>query len=214
MRKREIAEPYAAALVELVKSTNTSEIVTEDFHKVVEIYQENYELREFLINPLYSKALKKDLIEKIFKPLNINDNIKKFLNILIDRSRIELLNIIAEKYAKMIYVSEKSEIAFVSSVIPFTEKQENFIIQQLQSKLNLSTILVYSALDSTLLAGLKIHIGSNIIDLSLKGQLLSMGENLELGSRFQIFRTEFDNSFTKEIKRLAESMNYEKTKKI
>jgi F-type H+-transporting ATPase subunit delta len=214
MRKREIAEPYAAALVELVKSTNTSEIVTEDFHKVVEIYQENYELREFLINPLYSKALKKDLIEKIFKPLNINDNIKKFLNILIDRSRIELLNIIAEKYAKMIYVSEKSEIAFVSSVIPFTEKQENFIIQQLQSKLNLSTILVYSALDSTLLAGLKIHIGSNIIDLSLKGQLLSMGENLELGSRFQIFRTEFDTSFTKEIKRLAESMNYEKTKKI
>ena len=214
MRKREIAEPYAAALVELVKSTNTSEIVTKDFHKVVEIYQENYELREFLINPLHSKALKKDLIEKIFKPLNLNENIKKFLNILIDRSRIELINIIAEKYAKMIYVSEKSEIAFVSSVIPFTEKQENFIIQQLQLKLNLSTILVYSALDSTLLAGLKIYIGSNIIDLSLKGQLLSMGENLELGSRFQIFRTEFDNSFTKEIKRLAEIMNYEKTKKI
>lgn len=214
MRKREIAEPYAAALVELVKSTNTSEIVTKDFHKVVEIYQENYELREFLINPLHSKALKKDLIEKIFKPLNLNENIKKFLNILIDRSRIELINIIAEKYAKMIYISEKSEIAFVSSVIPFTEKQENFIIQQLQLKLNLSTILVYSALDSTLLAGLKIYIGSNIIDLSLKGQLLSMGENLELGSRFQIFRTEFDNSFTKEIKRLAEIMNYEKTKKI
>lgn len=192
MRKREIAEPYAAALVKLAQSTKTDKIITEDLYKVLEIYQENAQLREFLINPLYSADLKKNVLAKIFKSLNLNENLNSFLNLLVDRSRMDLINIIAEKYAKMIYISENSEIAFISSVLPLTEKQENFVLKQLESKLNVSKILVYYALDSSLLAGLKITIGSNVLDLSLRGQLLSIAENLDLGSRFQIFKTQFD----------------------
>jgi len=157
---------------------------------------------------------KKELLEKIFVSLNFHNNITNFLNLLIDRSRFELIIVIAEKYAKIVYGSEKSEIAFVSSVLPFTEKQENFIIQQLQSKLNIENIIVYYSLDSRLLAGLNIRIGSNNIDLTLKGQLLNMGENLELGSKFDKFRSEFDKSFLKEIKRIGERIDYEKSIQI
>lgn len=202
MRKREIAQPYAAALVELANSTTTPDLITTDLCKIVDIFNQNYELRQFLLNPLQSKTVKKKLFEKIFTPFNINRDVINFINLLIERSRIELIFIIAEIYAKTIYASAESQIAFISSVLPFTEKQENFIIKQLQSKLNVTNILVYYALDSSLLGGLKIYIGSNVIDLSLKGQLLNMAENLELGSKFQVFKTGFDSSFSKEIKKL------------
>jgi len=202
MRKREIAQPYAAALVELANLTETPDLITTDLYKIVDIFKQNYELRQFLLNPLQSKTIKKKLFEKIFTPFDINRDVINFINLLIERSRIELIFIIAEIYAKTIYASAESQIAFISSVLPFTEKQENFIIKQLKLKLNVTNILVYYALDSSLLGGLKIYIGSNVIDLSLKGQLLNMAENLDLGSKFQVFKTGFDSSFSKEIKKL------------
>lgn len=210
MRKREIAQPYAAALVELSNLTKTPDVITADLYKIVDIFNQNYELRQFLLNPLQSKTVKKKLFEKIFTPFNINRNVINFINLLIERSRIELIVIIAEIYAKTIYANAGSQIAFINSVLPFTEKQENFIIKQLKSKLNVTNILVYYALDSSLLGGLKIYIGSNVIDLSLKGQLCNMAENLELGSKFQVFKTGLDSSFSKEIKKLQKYNNSKK----
>jgi hypothetical protein len=58
--------------------------------------------------------------------------------------------------------------------------------------------------------GLKIYIGSNVIDLSLKRQLLNMAENLELGSKFQVFKNGFDSSFSKEIRKLLKYKNSKK----
>lgn len=210
MRKREIAQPYASALVELANLTKTPDLITADLYKVVDIFNQNYELRQFLLNPLQSKTVKKKLFEKVFAPFNINRDVINFINLLIERSRIELIVIIAEIYAKAIYTSQGGQIAFISSVLPFTEKQENFIIKQLKSELNVTNILVYYALDSSLLGGLKIYIGSNVIDLSLKGQLLNMAENLELGSKFQVFKTGFDSSFSKEIRKLHKYKNFKK----
>ena len=210
MRKREIAQPYASALVELASLTKTPDLITEDLTKIVDIFKQNYELRQFLLNPLQSKTVKKKLFEEVFAPFNINRDVRNFINLLIERSRIELIVIIADIYAKAIYVSAGGQIAFISSVLPFTEKQENFIIKQLKSELNATNILVYYALDSSLLGGLKIYIGSNVIDLSLKGQLLNMAENLELGSKFQVFKTGFDGSFSKEIKKLYKYKNSKK----
>jgi len=105
MRKREIAQPYASALVELASLTKTPDLITADLYKVVEIFKQNYELRQFLLNPLQSKTVKKKLFEEVFTPFNINRDVINFINLLIERSRIELIVIIAEIYAKAIYAS-------------------------------------------------------------------------------------------------------------
>jgi len=210
MRKREIAQPYAAALVELANLTKTPDLITSDLTIIIDIFKQNPDLRQFYLNPLQSKEVKKQLFQKIFNQFSISKDVTNFINLLIDRSRIELILIIAEIYGKIIYANVGGQVAFVSSVLPFTEKQENFIIKELKLKLNATEILVYYALDSSLLGGLKINIGSNIIDLSLKGQLLDMAENLELGSKFQIFKTGFDSSFSKEITKLQKYKNSKK----
>ena len=62
MRKREIAQPYAAALVELANLTKTPDLITTDLYKIVDIFKQNYELRQFLLNPLQSKTVKKKTI--------------------------------------------------------------------------------------------------------------------------------------------------------
>ena len=210
MRKREIAQPYAAALVELANLTKNPDLITSDITIIIDIFKQNPDLRQFYLNPLQSKEVKKQLFQKIFNQFSISKDVTNFINLLIDRSRIELILIIAEIYGKIIYANVGGQVAFVSSVLPFTEKQENFIIKELKLKLNATEILVYYALDSSLLGGLKIYIGSNIIDLSLKGQLLDMAENLELGSKFQIFKTGFDSSFSKEITKLQKYKNSKK----
>jgi len=59
MRNKQIAEPYAAALVDLGRSTNTLAFITKDITNIIKIFYENDELSEFLTNPLFSKIAKK-----------------------------------------------------------------------------------------------------------------------------------------------------------
>jgi len=59
MLKKKIAEPYAAALVDLGRSTNTLAFITKDMTNIIKVFYENDSLSEYLINPLYSKTAKK-----------------------------------------------------------------------------------------------------------------------------------------------------------
>jgi len=78
MLKKKIAEPYAAALVDLGRSTNTLAFITKDMTNIIKVFYENDSLSEYLINPLYSKTAKKEVLDKVFEPLLLNQNTKKF----------------------------------------------------------------------------------------------------------------------------------------
>ena len=58
MLKNQIAKPYAAALLEIGRSTNTLEFITDDIKNLLENIFENEELIEYFKNPTYSKKAK------------------------------------------------------------------------------------------------------------------------------------------------------------
>ena len=58
MLKNQIAKPYAAALLDIGRSTNTLEFITDDIKNLLENIFENPELIEYFKNPTYSKKAK------------------------------------------------------------------------------------------------------------------------------------------------------------
>jgi len=179
MLKKKIAEPYAAALVDLGRSTNTLSFITKDITNIIKIFYENDSLSEYLINPLYSKTAKKEVLDKVFEPLLLNQNTKNFLNLLVQRSRIDLISLIAQKYSNIINSLENVKLANIKTAIPLTSEQEKEIIEHLKLKTRAKDIELFTVVDKTLLGGLKIEISSTIIDVSLKGQLRQLATQLE-----------------------------------
>jgi len=99
--------------------------------------------------------------------------------ILVDRSRIDLVPAIAEKYLKKVYELAAIKIAQVTSAMPLTGDQESDIINQLKKRTGAAEIKLITAVDKNLLGGLQVQIGSTIIDVSLKGQLRALADQLE-----------------------------------
>ena len=99
--------------------------------------------------------------------------------VLLDRSRIDLLESIAEKYLQMVYDFAEIKIAQVSSAIPLTPDQELDLISRLRNRTGAKEIKLVTNVDKSLLGGLKVQIGSNVIDLSLKGQLRELATQLD-----------------------------------
>jgi len=179
MLKKKIAEPYAAALVDLGRSTNTLSFITKDITNILKVFYENDSLSEYLINPLYSKTAKKEVLDKVFEPLLLNQNTKNFLNLLVQRSRINLISLIAQKYSSIINSLENIKLANIKTAIPLTSEQEKEIIEHLKVKTRAKDIELFTVVDKTLLGGLKIEISSTIIDVSLKVQLRQLATQLE-----------------------------------
>ena len=71
------------------------------------------------------------------------------------------------------------KIAQVSSAIPLTPDQELDLISRLRNRTGAKEIKLVTNVDKSLLGGLKVQIGSNVIDLSLKGQLRELATQLD-----------------------------------
>lgn len=121
MINSKIAEPYAAALIDLAISTHTLDLVTADINDLIELFESKTDLQEYLSNPLYSQESKKAVLNKILVPLYFNQNTIKFLMVLVDRNRVDLFPSIAKTYLQKVYDYVDIQVVSVTSAFPLSE---------------------------------------------------------------------------------------------
>lgn len=180
MINSKVAEPYAAALLDLAVSTHTLDLVSADINDLFEIFSNNKDLQDYLANPLYSHEAKKAVLNKILVPLYFNQNTVKFVMVLIDRNRIDLFPAIAEKYLQKVYDFVDIQVVNVTSAFSLTEQQEQDLMSALRKIINAQEIKLVTTIDKTLLGGFQIKFGSYIIDASLKAQLRQLADQLQV----------------------------------
>jgi ATP synthase F1 delta subunit len=66
------------------------------------------------------------------------------------------------------------------TAIPLTDKQKNKLIKKLEIMTDSNQVNLNIIIDSDLIAGLKIQIGSKVIDTSLKNQIAQMAYFLQV----------------------------------
>nr|AYR06287.1 ATP synthase CF1 delta subunit [Renouxia sp.] len=176
-----IASPYAEALIESARSMSLIYETTCDLNLISDLLSSSSNLRNFLANPLIRSSVKKDVLQKLLLG-QINDHVFNFLCILIDRRRIALLNSIIDSYLNLSYKLESTIIVDVSTAIALTDLQRSSLERKMQSITNSKEVKLVINVNSELLAGLVIQVGSKVIDTSLFGQLNQMTSYLNLVS--------------------------------
>ena len=173
-----IASPYARALFDFSVEKNIMHQITADFQNLEIFLDEADELVEYLNNPVVSQSAKSEILTKILKS-QVNTETFKFLMVLVNRDRINLLQSVLENYLELVYETASIKMIEVSTAYPFTNLQKNALIQKLKELTNAREIRLVLTVDPSLIGGFLIQTESKVIDFTIKNQLQKLAKHLD-----------------------------------
>ena len=173
-----IAAPYARALYDFSVENNLMHQITADFQNLEVFLEEASELSEYLNNPLIDTTQKQEVLEKTLKS-QLNSETFKFLNVLVERDRINLLEAVITSYLDLVYDAASIKMIEVSTAFPFTNLQKNTLIKKLKELTNAREIRLVITVDSSLIGGFMIKTNSRVIDFTVKNQLQQLAKHLD-----------------------------------
>lgn len=173
-----IAVPYARALFDFSVNKNIMHQITADFQNLETFLNENPELTGYLNNPLLSKIAKQEILTKTLKS-QINAETFKFLMLLVDKNRINVLSSVITGYLELVYETASIKMIQVSSAFPFTSSQKDALIQKLKELTSAREIRLIIEVDPNLIGGFLIKTESKVIDFTIKNQLQKLAQHLD-----------------------------------
>ena len=165
-----VALPYAEALFESSQVMRIVEKTRQDLHLILSTMEQSGNLTSFLGNPLVVSDAKKNVLHDLFVD-QVSNHVLNFLSILIERRRITLLSSIVSCYLGLVYQLQLVTLANVYTAVPLTEVQNQALKEKLQLMTDSKEIRLIVHIDTDLIGGFVIKIGSKVIDMSISGQL-------------------------------------------
>ena len=171
-----IANRYAESLFQLSEEENITKEIYNELHDVVEVIKNNKELDNVLKSPLVAKNEKTQLIEALFNN-KINNDLKNFLKILVEKGRISSLKSIELTFKELLNDKHNIIEGTVISAIALTEKQVKELEEKLSKKYN-KNVTLENEVDQSILGGVLVRLGNTQIDGSVKTRLNNIKDQL------------------------------------
>lgn len=173
-----IAVPYAKALFDFSVERNIMHQITADFQNLDTFLNETNTLMDYLTNPVVTKEVKQKILIKILKS-QVNNETFKFLMILVNRDRINLLLAIISNYLELVYATASIKIVEVATAANFTTSQEEKLVKKLKKLTNAREIRLIITQDPNLIGGFLVKTESKILDFTVKNQLQQLAKHLD-----------------------------------
>lgn len=166
----ETAHRYALALYELAEEKSELAVVQQNINELLEICNANEELKNFIKNPTQSQSNQLDILNKISIKMNLSQIVKNFLSILVEKRRIFFLNSIFKTFLLLASKKRGELKASLISSKNLTDDELKNLNAEISKSLGTIINLDYKV-DESLIGGLKMQIGSLMVDTSLKNKL-------------------------------------------
>lgn len=171
MDKNGIAQRYAEAIYNVVKNKDKVKITKECLGMFFREYGKNKELRDFLNSPVIKLHEKNKIVEKIFD--FGDEDISNIISYLIKKNRLEEMRNIEERFFE--FCQKKEGKVLIKAIFPveLSEIQVEKLKEKLEKKYNKRVKLTLEV-DESLIGGGILKVGDDIIDGSIKYQLLDI----------------------------------------
>ncbi|MGL5152553.1 MAG: F0F1 ATP synthase subunit delta [Clostridium sp.] len=163
---------YALALYQVGQSKGKVEEYLQDLKEICDLIYNNTEFYEVIKHPQISTRKKKKTFINIFKG-KIDEELLSFLLILIEKDRILYIR---EKYDQMvkIHLENQNKLkVLVKSAVPLKDEELKVLREKLENKYN-KTLIIETEIDKSLLGGVFIRVGNDVIDGTIKSKLEEM----------------------------------------
>jgi F-type H+-transporting ATPase subunit delta len=170
-----IARPYAEAVFELAKQHNAL-AKWSDMLAFAAAVAATPEVDALVDNPRIGARQLADLLIDICGE-RLTGEARNLLQVLVQNRRVRVLPDIRELYERMREEHEGQVEAVVTTALPLSEEQTRALSARLQSKYG-RKVLARVVTDRSLIGGVKVQVGDEVIDGSIRGRLDAMAQML------------------------------------
>ena len=166
----ETSERYSRALFEVGKEAGELEKIEEDLKNFISIHQNSGELKNFIENPTYTIETQSKILSLLSENLNFSKNLKNFFLLLIKKRRIFFVKKIVDCFLRL---CSKKRGEIKASLIS-SKELSSVELDNINKELSLSMgskIKFDYKVDQDLIGGLKLQLGSFMVDTSIKSKL-------------------------------------------
>ncbi len=171
-----IASRYAEALFQVGEESNSTTKLYEELNAVLDILKSDKNFYNVLKSPLISKGEKKEIIENVFNN-RIENDLKNFFKILIDKERISYLELIQKSFKDLLNENNNIVEGKAITAIPMSKEEIKKLEENLSSKYN-ANIILENIVDETILGGVLVRLGNKEIDGTIKTRLENLKQEL------------------------------------
>jgi len=171
-----VARPYAEAVYKLAVAKNALTEWSGMLREAADIAQ-NEDIKALLGNPIVSAKQLGELLLEIGRS-RFNDEGRKFLLMLAENNRIAVLPQISVLFEQLKSQHEGILEANIVSAFEMNNRQLSKLVSDLEKKFE-RKIVAKVQVDPELIGGVKVEIGDEIFDASIRGKLEAMANALK-----------------------------------
>jgi len=168
---------YALALYELAKENSELNKVEDGMNSLKALLSISSDFKEMILNPTVTKEEKNKVIIKMVDQYSFCQTLKKFLSFLTFKNRMFFLNQIIDSFLNLVS-SSKGELKAKLLSSKELSKTELEKVRNELSKDFKSPIKIDYKYDPDLIGGLIIHVGSVMVDTSIKSKLRQLQKSM------------------------------------
>ncbi len=166
----ETSERYSRALFEVALEANELDKIETDIKQFQLLFNSSQEIKNFIQNPTQSINNQNNVINLIAEKLEFSKNLKNFFLLLIEKRRIFFVKKISENFLKLCSLKRGEIKASLISSKELSTNELEEISKELSKSMG-SIIKFDYKIDKDLIGGLKLQLGSFMIDTSVKNKL-------------------------------------------
>ena len=163
------ANRYARALIDVLYPEK-AETGLRQLRDVLSLLNDQQAARRFLENPTIAGERRKRLLKEIFDALSLDRRVANFIDILVDRDRLPILEEIIQAYQQLLDERLGIVRARVTAAYSLNHSEQQELVAKLQQATG-KQIRMEVSVDPSLIGGLIAQVGSTIYDGSVRQQL-------------------------------------------
>ncbi len=169
-----VAYRYAKAWMKQVLEDKVLETTLQDVELISATLEGSKDLGLFLKSPMINRTVKKDTLEEIFKS-RVSESTFRFIELLLSRHREGFLGQVVSVFRSMYRDAAGILDAEIRSALSLTDAAVKEISDRL-STITKKSVEVTLIVDESLIGGISVRLGDQVIDGTVKHQLEKLKE--------------------------------------
>jgi len=173
-----LAGRYATALFGLARDENQIDAVTRSLDTLEATMTESADFRALVTSPLVGRADAGKAVRALTPTLGLDPITSKFLGVLAENGRLGELRAVIKTVRKLAANARGETTAEVSSAHPLSNDQVVRLKSNLKARLG-RDVAIDAKVDPSLLGGLVVRLGSQMIDASIRTKLNNLAHAMK-----------------------------------
>lgn len=177
-----IAKRYAKALIEVAEELKKLDRVTQDVQLIDSMIRSSRDLQLFLKSPIIREDKKREIIQEIFADSRVDPIILKFILLLVEKKREDLLHDIVKMYQELYDEKVGVVSAEIVTALELNSNEKRNVEKKILELTGAKKVKAIYKVDPSIIGGIMIKIGDTVYDASIKRKIQLLREQLIYGS--------------------------------